>query len=158
MKKENFKNLIKKKIKKHAFEYLLKKKVKHSKMDDINYKNFELQAYLKTQNIYPKDAQDIFKWRTNMQQFKINFSKQYENTSCIFQCDHEDSQQNILVCPKIRQKFPEIQIQIDNINYKDIYSNNLIKMRNTVQILNKLLECRKKMIEAQKYEAQSKNH
>ena len=79
MKKESFKSLIKQKIKKHAFEYLLKKKVKHSKMDDIHYKNFELQSYLKTQIIYPKDAQDIFKWRTNMQQFKINFSKQYEN-------------------------------------------------------------------------------
>ena len=88
-----------------------------------------------------------------MQQFKINFSKQYENTSCIFQCDHEDSQPNMLICPKIRQKCPEIQI--DKIKYKDIYSNNTIKMGNTVKILNKLLECRKKLIEAQKHEAQN---
>ena len=103
MKKEDFKLYIKQKIRNHAFDYLLNKKGDHSKMDNISYKSFELQIYLKSQFLHPKEARDLFKWRTRMQPFKANFSKQYKDTLCVFKCGHEDSQKNILICQKIRQ-------------------------------------------------------
>ena len=145
MKKEDFKLHVKQKIKNHAFEYLLQKKADHSKMDNISYKSFEVQTYLKSQFLHPREAQDLFKWRTRMQPFKANFSKQHKDTLCIFKCSHEDSQKNILFCQKIRQTYPSVEI--NNVTYEDIFSNNPLKMKSTLKVLNKLLDLRKQIIE-----------
>ena len=147
MKKEDFKLMIKQKLNKHAFEYLLSKKVDHTKMDNISYKTFEVQNYLKSQFLYPKEAQDLFKWRTCMQPFKANFSKQYKDTLCMLKCSHEDSQQNILICPKIRQQDPNIQM--NKITYEDLFSNNPLKMKSTLKVLTKLMAIRNQLIEAE---------
>ena len=114
-------------------------------MDNISYKTFEVQNYLKSQYLHPKEAQEVFKWRTRMQPFKANFSKQYQDTLCIFKCSHEDSQQNILICPKIRQTDPTIQT--NKIKYEDIFSNNPLKMKSTLKVLNKLLDVRNQQID-----------
>ena len=82
---------------------------------------------------------------TRMQHFKANFSKQYKDTLCMFKCSHEDSQQNILICPKIRETDPTIQT--GDIKYEDIFSNNPLKMKSTLKILNKLLVIRNQLIE-----------
>ena len=85
---------VKNDAKKNAFEYLLKIK-KHI----FIYQTFDIQPYLKSKIIYPKMAQELFRWRTRMQEFKINFRNKYENTSCKLKCSHEDAQENILLCP-----------------------------------------------------------
>ena len=139
---------MKQKIKNHAFEYLLQKKVDHSKMDNISYKSFEFQTYLKSQFLHPREARDLFKWRTRMQPFKANFRKQYKDTDCVFKCGHEDTQKNILICQKIRDKYPTVQTS--NVTYEDIFSNNPLKMKSTLKVLNKLLDFRKQIIEDEK--------
>ena len=114
---------------------------------------FEVQKYLKSQFLHPKEGQDLFKWRTRMQPFKANFSKQYKDTLCMFKCAHEDTQQNLLICPVMRQQYPEIQTS--NINYDDIYSNSPLKMLPTLKVLNKLLDYRNQKIEAEKTKVQN---
>ena len=85
-----------------------------------------------------------------MQPFKANFSKQYKETSCVFKCTHEDTQQNILICPKIRKTDPTIQTS--EITYEDLFSDNPLKMKSTLKILNKLLVVRNQLIEDQNKE------
>ena len=65
-------------------------------MDNVLYKTFEVQKYLKSQFLHPKEGQDLFKWRTHMQPFKANFSQQYQDTLCIFKCSNNLNQFFIL--------------------------------------------------------------
>ena len=85
-----------------------------------------------------------------MQPFKANFSKQYKDTLCTFKCSHEDTQQNILLCPEIRKTDPTIQTS--KITYEDLFSDNPLKMKSTMKILNKLLVVRNQIIEDQNKE------
>ena len=78
--------------------YLNKFKVKHSKMDNLTYKKLAIQPYLTSAKIYPQLAKDIFKWRTRMAKFKVNFRNGSDNIKCPLGCQHDDSQQNILKC------------------------------------------------------------
>ena len=47
---DKFKNNTKRYIHKAAFEYLLVKASDHSKMENLNYDNYEMQLYLKMKN------------------------------------------------------------------------------------------------------------
>ena len=125
-------------------------------MDKIKYQSFEIQHYLISKYIYPKLAKEIFRWRTRMHEFKINFKNKYENTTCKLKCLHEDSQENILSCPVLLQSLPNLQI--NNIKYLDIFSTNVDKVYSAAKIMSKLLECRTILVEkAQDEEAQDED-
>ena len=71
--KNAFKKLVKDKIKISALEYLLERK--KDKMKNLTYNKIELQPYFLSKSIHRHTAQEIFKWRTHMQDFKYNLNK-----------------------------------------------------------------------------------
>ena len=87
-------------------------------------------------------AQKIYKWRTRMQNFKINFRNGNDSVSCSLGCIHDDSQENILKCIVVSQ-----MLDVSSINYLNIFSTDLIKMKETVQVLEKALQVRNRSLE-----------
>ena len=96
MKKNKFKEHLKKKINQAAFNDLLKRKDSHSKVDHINFKNFEAQAYIKSYKFKTVDKQLLFKLRTRMTNVKANFKTMHENIHCDL-CDEEVLQNDALL-------------------------------------------------------------
>ena len=84
----------------------------------------------------------MFKWRTRMQNFKINFRNGSENLSCSLGCLHDDSQENILQCDIVKQT-----LDVSSINYFNIFSNDPNKMKSTLQVLDKALQVRNRSLE-----------
>ena len=94
--KISFKNLVKNKSKIATLKYLNNIKSGHSKMDNLNYREINLQSYLNSSEIHPQLAKTIFKWRTRMVNFKNNFRNGNDDISCALGCRHVDSQESLL--------------------------------------------------------------
>ena len=145
IKKNSFKNIVKDKVKTAAMTYLNKFKVKHSKMDNLTYKKLAIQPYLTSTKIYPQLAKDVFKWRTRMAKFKVNFRNGSDNIQCPLGCQHEDSQQNILMCQAIICEAPELKTL--KVSYNDIFSYNPLKIKAIMNTLIKAYKIREDMME-----------
>lgn len=138
--------MVKDKANEAAFKYLINLKKKHSKMDNLNYRKLEIQLYLtSSSNIYPKVANEIFKWRTRMAKFKSNFKNGSDNVQCPLGCQHDDTQENVLKCEVIKLHLPAIEKS--NCMYKDIFSKDLKKVNNIINLLTKALKIRENILE-----------
>ena len=142
MKKFSFKKLVRKNCDSAALEYLNNLKDSHSKLDRLSYKKLQIQPYLTTKLIYPQMSQQIFKWRTRMENFKMNFSNKYDDLSCIFGCMEDDSQENILHCKIVANK-----IDVSGVNYFNIFSNDIENIKGTMKVLLKAAELRRSLLE-----------
>ena len=139
MKKNKFKEHLKKKINQAAFNDLLKRKDSHSKVDHINFKNFEAQAYIKSYKFKTVDKQLLFKLRTRMTNVKANFKTMHENIHCDL-CDEEvlQSDAHLLDCKTIIEKCPTLANDMDT-EYEDIFSD-IEKQLKTTQIYKEIFE------------------
>ena len=114
-------------------------------MDNLTYKKLAIQPYLTFTKIYPQLAKDIFKWRTRMAKFKVNFRNGSDNIKCPLGCQHDDSQQNILKCDAINCEAPELKTLKDS--YNDIFSYNPLKIKAIMDTLIKAYKIREDMVE-----------
>ena len=88
MSKENWKQLVKRKIIENSFKKLLETKQKHSKVMNLEYEKLEMQTYLLPNRFEcsKEDTQIIFKIRSNMTNAKMNkkiFHKTHKCTVCM---------------------------------------------------------------------------
>ena len=144
LKKEEFAVLVKKEVRNLAFSDLMKDKEKHSKLDNIEYKEFKIQDYFVDDRIESWIAKEIFKFRTRMTQVNENFKNnfQYESICPICKDPNENDDQNhLLNCKKLNDLCPIKR------NYFDIFSNDIIKIYETIRILMRAMETRKKLLE-----------
>ena len=134
MKKDTFSKLIKEKIIDVSFNYLIEAKAEHSKMDDLNYSNLEMQNYLKTGEISTKEAKSLFKFRTRMAQVKANFSSQFIDLYCP-ECSFDlDTQKHLL---------EHTEHQNNAYTYEKIFTNGDIQeKRNLIRIMETALSRR----------------
>ena len=152
VKKYKFKKNVKKYVYKAAFEYLLLKALptNHSKMANLKYEKFELQSYLKNENLKRNDPQQYFKFRTRMEDFADNFKNGANSIACPL-CSMEDdnlesyidSQQHFFSCRVIGAAVPEIS----KIGIKQIYSTKTFNHQE-VKILLQALEKRKNFMDS----------
>ena len=83
MKKNTFKNLVRNKIRKLAFESLKILKEGHSKGQEINYKQFEIQRYIKSEQLTAKQKSLLFNLRYRMvPNIKTNFRNMFVDMKC----------------------------------------------------------------------------
>ena len=84
MNKEQFKIYLnlKKKINQAAFKTLLNKQEGHSKVNHIDFLNFEAQKYMKSYLFKTDEKQLLFKLRTRMTNKKSNFKSMHEKVDC----------------------------------------------------------------------------
>ena len=87
-------------------------------------------------------AQQIFKWRTRMAMFRANFSHGNLDLTCPLGCLHIDSQENVLKCKVIQD---HIDVDINDINYFNIFSNNVQKVKLTIEVLQNTDKIRKEI-------------
>ena len=110
MKKDTFKNMVKKLITKAAFDYLLTKSESHSKMDNLHYEKLTLQSYLKSKYIKKDEAQKIFRFRTRMENFSENFKNGSESNQCLvcMEPDTLDNEHHFIKCDVLSGIIPEM--------------------------------------------------
>ena len=82
MSKLKFQKIVNKAVRAKAFSDLLKLKDSHNKVKNINFKNFEMQKYLKTKILSNHEVKFAFHTRSRMLDVKCNYSHSYTNLSC----------------------------------------------------------------------------
>ena len=147
---EKFKNNVKSYIHKAAFKYLLLKASDHSKMENLNYNNYEMQQYFKNGKITKLVAQNYFRFRTRMETFVDNFKNGFTDITCSLCLQNDsnseevsfvDAQQHFLNCSAIVDMVPEISTLIP----QEIYLTTKVDIK-TIKILLKAMEIRKELL------------
>ena len=89
-------------------------------MDFLNYDKLSMQKYFKSKIIKKFEAQELFKFRTHMEDFGENFKNGNENLVCKLCKDESktDSQNHLLECSVINNAIPDTI----SANIMDIYS------------------------------------
>ena len=104
-------------------------------MDNLNYKDINIQSYLNSSTIYPELAVN----------FKTNFRNGNNNLSCTLGCKHEDSQENVLKCEVVQSVVTEITTA--NVQYLDIFSKHVSKIKSTELLLDKAFKARQSILD-----------
>ena len=69
---------------------------------------------------------------------------QYDNLNCSLGCDKLESQEHLIVCDKNGLNFKN-----DNLNYEDLFSNDIQKLKIIEKKLSSALAAKNKILEGQ---------
>ena len=126
IKKDAFKNQVKKEARKKTVEYLNMLKTPHSKMDGIICDKLEAQKYVTDKRLNEKEVKLLFKLRTRMFDCKTNFKNYYKAENFLF-CPlciiGVDSQSHLLDC-YVQKMTLDITVQIAQDCYRKKSSNH----------------------------------
>ena len=111
--------MVKDGMEKSAFDYLREIQKSHSKARPIVYENFEMQAYLSSQNFSTEYRNLLFRLRTRtVQGIKSDFKGWYDDTLCPFGCNTEDTLKHVIECKVLTEGNQLIK---DTIHYEDVF-------------------------------------
>ena len=100
--KNEFKEIVKTKVKIKAFEYLTAIQQSHSKSKNIVYNKFDLQDYLKPLcKLTIKEKQFTFAARTHMLDLHCNFKIGKSDLLCRKCSKENETQKHIMCCPAL---------------------------------------------------------
>ena len=136
MSKETWKQKVKEKCNESALIYL-KSKIK-SKLSQIDYQELKIQEYLLSDDISIRNKKLIFSLRSEM----VSVSKNYGLIKLCKYCPEIDSQEHLIKCVKLEEVKPNTILNHNEIEYKDIFSNNVDKMKLLVEHFRRALEAR----------------
>jgi hypothetical protein len=111
---------VKTDIKDAAFKELLKMKSDKKKIKEIEYKNLELQNYLKNDSdLTRKESNAIFSIRSQcVKGIRSNFGKMFKSNKCPLNCENDqtpvDTQEHIFKCKELEHTHGEFSL--DNLN------------------------------------------
>ena len=114
-----FTRVLKIKTKEYTLEHLLNLKSKHSKMNNLMYTEVKMQNYLKSDDISVQEAQNLFRFRVGVAQFKANFGERYNNKACPLCSVHLDTQAHSVQCEGVKEK-----VNIEG-KYSDIFKQKV---------------------------------
>ena len=138
---EQIKNLVKAKCRALAFNVLMETKSSHSKMSSLCYEDLSMRPYF-TDKLLCSDARLLFMFRTRMIKVRVNYRNSHQsNLSCPLCQAEEDTQQHLLVCPKIHTT-----AALPNVEYMDIYGCDTALMKKTIQVLKEALWKREELL------------
>ena len=123
--------------------FCLKRKKK--KMIKLKYAKLEIQPYFLSKVVHRHQAQLIFKWRTHMYDFKLNFKRMYKEDDllCKLGCSHIDSQDNILKCDVIKIISPE---HLNQSCYENIFGRQVARIKEAATALAAAMEIRNDLL------------
>ena len=134
--KNEFKEIVKTKVKIKAFEYLTAIQQSHSKSKNIVYNKFDLQDYLKPLcKLTIKEKQFTFAARTHMLDLHCNFKIGKSDLLCRKCSTENETQKHIMICPAINENDLTVNNQIPT--YENIYQEDTSKLELTTKILMK---------------------
>ena len=147
MKKFDFMNTVKRKIRYKTLKDLEKCKEKHTKVNHLNYFVLKMQNYLTANacKMKQEDSQLIFKLRSRMTEVKMNMKGLYYNEYDCRACgEGNETQEHILQCKVLLSMNKEYD-QMNIIDYEKISSGKVQEQlkvselfKQNMKILNKL--------------------
>jgi hypothetical protein len=112
MKKHQFKVLVKRCVRNATFNALQKLKVSHTKIKNIDYCEFNLQAYMRSDMMSVEEVSALFNMRADtVNGYKMSFPHAYENPLCKLGCTEGDSIAHMFECIKIDEQSSKTQIR-----------------------------------------------
>ena len=146
--KKHFKIIVKKACIEYAFNYLVEQTSKLSKGSEILHAKLNMQSYLQPgNNLSVSDMRTIFMMRMRNLNLKCNYPSMYDNRKCIApQCMDEDSQFHIYSCKYLDE---HNSITMPNNSYYDIFTNNVERQYQVMQIMIQHYITREKMLSSQ---------
>ena len=149
MKKEPFKNLIKKQIKMLSMEYLIKLREKHSKSENLMLSD-RMKGYLKTQKISVEEKKLLFAMKTRQVNVKTNYRNDFSDMLCRLCAKPEEleSELHLMCCEKLVNE-NNIKEELSGINYSDIFGS-LEKQISAIKVWKKILKLWNVKLEAAK--------
>ena len=103
-----------------------------------------MQDYFSSSIINKSEGQNLFRFRTRMALFAANFKNGANNLECPV-CEVRnslDSESHNLKCEKMTKLLPEV---IDK-DIKNIYSDNVELMKETITVLTKVMDIRSNLM------------
>ena len=147
MPKEMLRKIVKEKVLEATFIYLKEKQKSHSKMDMLRYDNFEMSSYLKSPYFNNESASLLLALRTRtVRGIRNDFGGLYQDKMCPLGCGALDTLQNILSCNVIQQHHTSQDITEGDIKYEDVFSSDIRKQKQAVELYKQLLEIRNNII------------
>ena len=149
-----FKDEVKRKIRIAALKYLRQLQSSHTKTKHLKYETLNIQSYLKSSTFSNKETKLLSLLRSRMHpDFKCNYRESVKNDIfCPLKCNEEneekfsDTQEHLIHCKKILKDM-KFGLNVNSIEYSDIFSNNEPRLKNFVTYYSKLLEKRQSMTE-----------
>ena len=121
------------------------------KVTGLKYHEFQIQPYLKANDISEQESKIIFKARTKTLDVKANFASSEEKliNEEKFYCKicedkKEDNQEHLFLCKTLKVKIPELADT--PVNLSDIYSKDISKLKQVSKLLSQLLKARNELI------------
>ena len=155
MSEDQYKKLIKNKVKNATFNQLKALQNTHSKVREIKYEALGIQQYMLSSEFSNKEVSLLINLRSySVRGIRMNFSSWCKsNLGCPLGCRMEDSreiqddQEHLLQCKPILEKLTlEELYNINNLSYKDI-SKDVKHQKQSVKLFSKALEIRKQLLE-----------
>ena len=75
-----------------------------------------------------------------------NFSHSYVDLSCPLCKNSSDTQEHLLSCTTLKNEVTELKLNVKN-SYKNIFSNNIEKMKSTITLLDLAMKKREELLE-----------
>ena len=99
-----------------------------------------MQPYLKNDDIYNRTKKFLFRLRTRMVNVGHNFGQKYNCKICSI---GKDDQENLLQCLILKLRNPAL---LQDINYDDIFNDNLQKQAKIGKIMEKSFRIREEIL------------
>ena len=151
MSKDEFKKLVKKKVREKTFKYLEGIKQSHKKVKDVVHDNLNKPQEYLTSNLFDnKEKTLLYNLRSQSEnEYRANFSHKYSNLRCPM-CDfEEDSQLHALSCETVKQHLDRTDKEtIKSVLYSDIFSC-LDKQLVVTRLFQKLISIRQNILKNQ---------
>ena len=145
--RERFRNIVRMKISNASFAYLQKMQQGHSKMQNLKYEKFEMASYLNSPLFYDNSRSLLLSLRTRtVRGIRNDFRGLYSDISCPLGCGDIDTIENVLTCSVLKQYHRSIEVTESNIEFHDIFSQDIFKQLKVTELYHQLLETRNKII------------
>ena len=145
MKTENLKEIVKNVIQKKAIEYLNAKKADHSKVMDLTHNRWEMQPYLKPNEIQIHEAKFIFQLRTRMVDVRLNYRNRYSDTICPNCKAAPDDQPHLLECTLL---VDTTAVASSTIKYESLFNSDLQEVVKVSRLINTNFRKRKQILKS----------
>ena len=145
--KHKFKKIVKKNVMNAAFVYLKGLQLTHSKMKNVHYEKFEISKYLSSPMFSRNDRCLLLALRTRtLRGIRSDFPGLYKDKMCPLGCGDQDTIPNILKCSALNKLQKSADVIIENVQYEDIFSNNIQKQKQVTALYDNLIEIRNRIM------------
>ena len=146
MKKEKFKNIVKKQVRISVLQYLKQLQQNHSKVKNIQYSKLELVQYMNSPVFKNENIKLLLALRTRtVNGIKSDFSGMFSTLSCPLCDTHQDTLPNLLNCDIIRKYQQTKVISNSCTSYYDVFSEDVIKQTEVTELYSELLRIREEL-------------